>query len=173
MDPRVGSVACIVKLPEQIGILLLLAAVVYLSAGWAAAGAGDPTDLPILQKWSGDYLVAHLDRLPQGKSKAGVGYIDDKTLFEGVWEIFKPGEPLPEVDFGTQIVVFYRNVTFYNRTNIVKITLRDGIAEIIAIETRSALPIEDKVAMAMVVIPRAGVKFIQAGNERIPVPPVQ
>jgi hypothetical protein len=27
--------------------------------------------------------------------------------------------------------------------------------------------------MAMVVIPRAGVKFIQAGSERIPVSPVQ
>ena len=173
MDPRVGSVGYIVKLPEQIVILLLLAAVVYLPAGWAAAGAGDPTDLPIRQKWSGDYLVAHLDRLPQGKSKAGVGYINDKTLFEGVWEIFKPGEPLPQVDFGAQIVGFYRNVTFYNRTNIVKITLRDGIAEIIAIETLSALPIEDNVAMAMVVIPRAGLKFIQPGSERIPVSPVQ
>jgi hypothetical protein len=173
MDPRVGSEAYIVKLPEQIGIFLLLAAVVYLSAGWAAAGAGDPTDLPILQKWSGDYPVAHLDRLPQGKSKAGVGYIDDKKLFEGVWEIFKPGEPLPEVNFGTQMVVFYRNVAFYNRTNIVKITLRDGNAEIVAIETRSALPIEDKVAMSVVVIPRAGVNFIQVGSERIPVTAVQ
>jgi hypothetical protein len=173
MDPRIGSLGYIMKSPEQIGILLLLAAVVYLSAGWAADGAGEPTELPILQKGSSDYPVAHLDRLPQGKSKAGVGYIDDKKLFEGVWEIFKPGEPLPEVNFGTQMVVFYRNVAFYNRTNIVKITLRDGIAEIIAIETRSALPIEDKVAMAMVVIPRAGVKFIQAGSERIPVSPVQ
>jgi hypothetical protein len=173
MDPKIGSVAYIVKLPEQIGILLLLAALVYLSTGLAVAVAGDPTDLPILQKWSGEYPVAHLDQLPQGKSKAGAGYIDDKSLFEGIWKVFKPGEPLPEVDFGTQIVVFYRNVTFYNRTNIVKITLRDGIAEIIAIETRSALPIEDKVAMAIVVIPRTGVKFIQAGSERIPVSPLQ
>jgi hypothetical protein len=173
MDPRIGSVGYIVKLPEHIVILLLLAAVVYLSAGWAAAGAGDLTDLPILQKWSGDFPVAQLDRLSQGKSKAGAGYIDDKSLFEKVWEVFKPGEPVPEVDFGTQIVVFYRNVAFYNRTNIVKITLRDGTAEIITIETRSALPIEDKVAMAMVVIPRAGVKYIQTGSERIPVSTVQ
>jgi hypothetical protein len=36
-------------------------------------------------------------------------------------------------------------------------------------ETRSALPIEDKVAMAMAVIPRAGVESIQVGNEQIPV----
>ncbi len=44
--------------------------------------AGNASDLPIVQKWSGDFPVAHLDRLPQGKSKAGAGYIDDKSLFE-------------------------------------------------------------------------------------------
>jgi len=154
---------------------MLRAAAVYLSAGLSAhdAVAGDPTDLPILQKWSSDYPVAHLDRLPQAQTKTGAGYIDDKTVSEGVWEAFKPGEPVPEVDFSTQIVVFFRNVVFYNRINIVKVTLNGGIADIIAIETRSALPIEDKVAMSMVVIPRAGVKFIQAGSERISVSPVQ
>ena len=57
MDPRIVRLGYIMKLPEQIGILLLLAAMVYLSAGWAAAGAGDQTDLPILQKWSGDFPV--------------------------------------------------------------------------------------------------------------------
>jgi len=169
MDSRIGSIGYIMKSPEQLGIILLLAAVVCLSTGWAAAGSGDPTNLPILQKWSGDYPVAQLDRLPQGNIKAGAGYIDDKSLFEGVWEVFKPGEPIPEVDFGTQIVVFYRNVAFYNRTNIVKVTLRDGIAEIIAMETRSALPIEDKVAMSMAVISRTDVQFIRAGTERIAV----
>jgi hypothetical protein len=46
---------------------------------------------------------------------------------------------------------------------------RDDIAEIIAIETRSALPIEDKVAMSMAVISRTGVQFIRSGTERIAV----
>jgi hypothetical protein len=128
---------------------------------------------PTLQKWNGDFPVAHLDRLPPGQKEAYAGYVDEKSLFEGLWQVFKPNEPLPEVDFGTQIVVLYRNVAFYNRTNIVKVTLRDGIAEIIAIETRSALSIEDKVAMSMAVIPRAGIKFIQTGSERIPVSAVQ
>ena len=58
---------------------------------------------------------------------------------------------------------------FYNRLSIFKITLKGGVIEIFAMETRSALPIKDKVAMAMAVIPRAGVAYIQAGKQRIPV----
>ena len=59
---------------------------------------------------------------------------------------------------------------FYNRISIFKITLKDGVIEILAMETMSALPIEDKVAMALAEIPRAGVESIQAGNQQIPVP---
>ena len=44
-----------------------------------------------------------------------------------------------------------------------------GVAEVIAIETLSATPVEDKVAIALALIPHEGVKFIQAAEERIPV----
>jgi hypothetical protein len=60
-------------------------------------------------------------------------------------------------------------VDFYNRTRILKVMLKDGTADVIAMETMSAIPIGDKVAMAMVVIPRAHVKTIQAGAERLAV----
>ena len=59
--------------------------------------------------------------------------------------------------------------TFYGRTAILKVILQNGVAEILARETMTALPIEDKAAMALAVIPRTGVKCIRTGNERIPV----
>jgi hypothetical protein len=135
----------------------------------AAAQPGEPKDLPILQKWSGDYPVGQLKRLPEGQQRSRVGFIGDEATFGSVWQALKPGEKVPEVDFGKDLVVFSRNVVFYNRTSIAKVTLQDGVAEVIAIETMSSLPIEDKVAMALAVIPRAGVKFIQTGDERLPV----
>jgi len=49
------------------------------------------------------------------------------------------------------------------------IQAQESVANILAMETMSALPITDTVAMSMVVIPRAGIQFIQAGNQRIPV----
>lgn len=128
-----------------------------------------PAGLAIVQSWSGDYPVAELGRLPEGQRQLPAGYLGNAPAFESVWAAFKPGEALPAVDFGTQVVVFHRNVDFYNRTRIVKVTLRDGVADVLAMETLSAIPIADKVAMAMAVIPRANVKFIQGGAVRVPV----
>jgi len=128
-----------------------------------------PTELVISQSWSGDYPVAALKRLPEGQQQSGVGYLGNAAAFETVWTAFKPGEARPSVDFGTHMVVFHRNVAFYNRTRILKVTLKDGVAEVLAMETMSAIPITDKVAMAMAVIPRASVKSLRSGPASIPV----
>ncbi len=164
-------------------------AVVLVLAGWMIAGCtgpappdsqaaardvhaqGDaqPQDLPLLQTWSGEFPVVRLDLLPAGQRQASVGYISDAKTFAAVWGAFQPQEPLPKINFRTELAVFSRNVHFYNRTAIVKVTLKEDTAEVIAMETLSALPIEDKVAMAMAVIPRSGVRFLAVGNERIPV----
>jgi hypothetical protein len=128
-----------------------------------------PIDLVIAQSWSGVYPVAELKRLPEGQQKSAVGYLGNTAVFKSVWEIFEPGETAPEIDFSRQLVVFHRNVNYFNRTSIFKVTLNDGVAQVLAMETLSAIPVEDKVAMAMAVIPRANVKFIQTGKTRIPV----
>jgi len=147
-------------------VLSILFSVLFAGSAMAS---GHQKELHILQDWRGDYPVSELYRLPDGQQTNGIGYIGNMWQFADVWQAFKPGEQLPDIDFRDHIVVFSRNVTFYNRIGIVKALLRDGIAEILTIETRSAFPIEDKVGVAIAVIPRAGVKYIKAGNERIPV----
>ncbi len=122
-----------------------------------------------MRTWSGDFPVAKLDLLPVGQRQSRVGYLGDVDAFAAVWRAFQPQQELPAVDFATQLVVFSRNVDFYNRTAILKVTLKEGAAEVMAMETMSAMPIEDNVAMALAVIPRSGVRFITSGNERISV----
>jgi len=139
--------------------------------GCAKTGAVNitPADLSLVEKWSGDYPVSELGRLPEGQQDTAAGYIGNAETFLSVWRIFMPTEILPAIDFSKNIVVFSRNIQFYNRQNILKVTLKDGTAEIIAMETMSAIPIEEKVAMAMAVIPRVGVKAIKAGAAEIKV----
>ena len=158
--------------------LLSFSVAPFLSGGCASTPAPDtvnmdPMEIPLLEKWSGDYPVPELGRLPDGQQDMAAGYIGDAETFIPVWRAFMPQEILPAVDFSKNIVVFTRNVQFYNRTSILKVTLQDGTVEIIAMETMSALPIEEKVAMAMAVIPRGGVMTIQAGSETIRVMPNQ
>lgn len=133
------------------------------------AGEHKPTDLPILAQWNGDYPVGQLDQLPEGQTTGQAGYLGSPAQFLRVWSAFKSGEEVPQVDFHANLVIFTRNMVFYNRTRILKVTRNDGVADIIAMETRSAQPIADKVAMAMAVIPRAGLRAIRSGHEQIAV----
>jgi hypothetical protein len=129
-----------------------------------------PATRPILQKWVGDYPVAQLDRLPVGQSQSRVGYIGDAETFASVWQVLKPGTALPQVDFNKNLVVFVRNVTLYHHTLVEKVTLKDGVAEIVAAQPLTpAEPIRDRVALGLAVVPREGLKFIQADSEQIPV----
>jgi len=128
-----------------------------------------PIDIPLLDKWSGDYPVAELGRMPEGQQDLAAGYLGDTATFINVWQAFMPEEIPPTVDFSKNIIVFTRNVQFYNRTAIFKVELKDGSAEILAMETMSTLPIKEKVAMAMAVIPREGVRAIRSGTEYIKV----
>jgi len=135
----------------------------------AAPAGALPANLSIVNKWDGDYPVSALKKLPRGQQKTVAGYIGDGSTFADVWKSFKPGEKAPKVDFKKNLVVFTRNVKFYNRKAITKVTLLEGILEVQGIETVTSVPVTDKVAMAMAEVPRQGVKTLRAGDKFIPV----
>jgi len=135
-----------------------------------AEPTAEPQPLPIFESWSGTYPLSALDLLPAAQRGNASGYIGNPQTFAAVWQAFMPGEELPEVDFATRLVIFYRNVRFFNRTNIVQAKLTNGRLELLAIETMTARPITDTVAMALATVPREGVRFILLpGGEEIPV----
>ena len=122
------------------------------------------SEAKILQSWQGDYPVARLDLLPVKQREQGVGFINNAKTFEGVWKAFKPGEAVPKIDFKANLVLFTRNTQFYNRIRIGKVNVTNGVAEVLAMETRSAMPIEDKVAMSLVVVHRKGIRSIRTAD---------
>jgi len=137
--------------------------------GGAQSGR-EPLALKIEQAWSGTFPVAALKLLPEGARQSATGYLDNPDAFAPIWAALFPQQPLPDIDFHSRLVVFSRNVRFFNSTTIVQVRLVEGVAEILAIETMSARPIRDEVAMALAVIPRDGVRFIRVpGGAPLPV----
>ncbi len=136
------------------------------SEGHSPAAEGEAK---ILQSWQGDYPVGQLDLLPENQRERGIGFIGDAETFAGVWQAFKPGEDVPQIDFEVNLALFARNTQFYNSISIGKVNLKNGVAEALAMETRSAMPIEDNVAMSMVLVAREGITAIQTGNGAIPI----
>ncbi len=125
-------------------------------------------ELAIIQRWQIDFPVDKLDLLPEGQRESRVGYIDNANTFDAVWKVFNPFEPAPNIDFASQIALFVRNTQFYNRINVVKVGLKDGMAEIIAAETQSARPIEERVAMVLLTVPRKDIKGVISGDNVVP-----
>ena len=108
--------------------------------------------------------MAQLKLLPEEQCEQAVGFIDNAETFEGVWKAFKPGEDVPGIDFKANLVLFARNTQFFNRISIGKVHLNNGVAEVLAMETMSAMPIENKVAMSLVVVPRKDIKAIRTAD---------
>ena len=157
--------------PRSVLLFLITCFALFEIFGCAATETADkgPSKISLLNKWSGDYPVSLLDRLPAGQQDSAVGYIGDIETFVPIWRAFMPTEILPAVDFNKYFVVYTRNISFYNQKSILSITLDDDTAEIIALETMSSRPIENQAAMAMAVIPRAGIRIIKSGVELIEV----
>jgi hypothetical protein len=138
MKPFERLIACL-------GLICAILALSWCAQAHPPAGEHTPTDLPILAQWRGDYPMVQLDQLPEGQATGQAGYLGTLAQFLLVWSAFKPAGEVPHVDFHANLVLFTRNIDFYNRTRIMKVTLNHGVADIIAMETRSAQPIEDKV----------------------------
>jgi hypothetical protein len=137
-----------------------------------AAGARPGTvAAPIRQQWAGSYPTARLDHLPEGQQETATGVLGDPWELSEVWRVWKPGVSTPPVDFDREIVLFARNTRYLNRLRIGAITLRDGLASVETIETRSAIPIEDECFLAMAVVPRAGLHRADTGTGAVDVPP--
>ena len=101
------------------------------------------TEVAIKHSWNGDYPVDQLALLAEKADQKGAGYIGDAHTFKAVWSAFKPGEHEPDVDFNENLVIFVRNIQYFNRIMIGSIILEDGVVNVMAMETLSARPIED------------------------------
>ena len=123
----------------------------------------------ILQSWHGDYPVHKLVLLPKDQQEEAVGFIRDFETFAAIWKAFRPGETIPQINSKANLVIFARNVQFYNRISIGRVHVKDGVAEVLAVETMSAMPIEDKVGMSLAVVPRKGITSIQIGGNNVPI----
>ena len=108
--------------------------------------------------------VARLERLPEKQRDQSVGFIGDAKTFELVWKAFKPGEDVPEIVFKSSMVLFVRNTQFYNLVRIGKVNVANGVAQVLAMETLSAMPIEEKVAMSLAVVPRSDITSIRTAD---------
>jgi inhibitor of cysteine peptidase len=156
--------------PMLVASFLVLSVFSLVRAAEPAPDA-KPKETAILQQWQGLYPANQVNLLPEGQRAAGMGFIADAKTFAAVWTAWMGKAELPKIDFQKNLVVFARNVQYLNTIRIGGVMLKDGVADVVAMETMSAIPIEDKLHMSAAVIAREGVKAVRIGQATVAVPP--
>jgi hypothetical protein len=126
--------------------------------------AAEPKKMELKQKWQGTFPTARLKLLAKGHQASRVAFIAEGKQWSQVWKAFDAEAKEPKIDFDKNIVVMVKNVRFLNRIFVGNATLDDGTLKVLAGETRTARPINDRVHCAMFVVPRAGIKKISDGG---------
>jgi hypothetical protein len=158
----------------RILLAFLLSAALALPAGAAGKGAPMVPQAPFLKiaaSWSGEASADELAALPQWRPQLRGGCLGDEAAFAAFWQVFKPGAIAPRVDFGRNMAVFVTRDSAYAQLAIVKVTLKDEAAEVVASGHRSGPARAERMSVAVAVIPRAGVRFLRVDGEQAPVEP--
>lgn len=146
-------------------LMLLLSACSMLSVDSTTVKDGS---VQILGTLNGDLPVSSLRMFPTELQEQPVGYLSNQKQLDAVLQSIQAGgKSLPVVDFSSQIILFTKNTVYYNRLSIGQIVRKGETLTILAMETRSAMPITDKVAISLVIIERDGAEFIDAGKTKV------
>lgn len=160
------------------GVFILLSALAFC----AEAGARNPVKsldfakekqkyLSILNRWDGYYPISQLERLEEWHATPRGGCFFEEAVFASFWQVFKEGKKVPSVDFDKNMVVFVGGDGSSPPMIITKISIKDGIAEVLADRCPPGSTHEEGLPMALAEIPRAAVQLIRIGQQQIAVKP--
>ena len=128
-------------------------------------------DVAIEHKWSGKFPVAQLPIFPVEMQQNKVACVVNADQWALVWAALDMQDDLPKIDFEKNFIVMVKNVRFVNRISIMRVTQTSDTLSVMAMETRTARPIDKVVLCALAVVPRAGVKKVSGGGAAVSLPP--
>ena len=157
------------KMAAQLFILFsLLLFTSACSSGIAADPVVKDGPVPILGLLSGDLPITVLQKLLDEQQNQAVGYFSSQKQLDPVLSAIQAGGmTLPAVDFPSQLVLFTKNTQFYNRIQIGQVLRKGDTLTVLSMETRSAKPITNKLAVSLAVIERDGARFIDVRGEKL------
>jgi len=125
------------------------------------------TMLPVIERWSGQYPVSELHRMPEEQMINGTGFVNNTAAWNEIWHGANQSDA-PAVDFHVEIVCFAHNVEFLNIVHVTAGTVDDeGVVDVLAMQTKTARPIDDFVYWSAGTIPIAGLTHLRVAGDTL------
>ncbi|MEE2685467.1 MAG: hypothetical protein VYB09_04090 [Planctomycetota bacterium] len=125
--------------------------------------------------WNEVVPLAATRSAPQGLSDGQIrmSVISDEDNWDRLWSAVLKDTlcEFPQANFTSQVAVVVHNVKYLNNIKVLESTREDDVRLLNLAVTRTALPVREKVQMAVILIPRASTKAVQVGKMKITIQP--
>ncbi len=125
--------------------------------------------------WNEMVALSATQAAPEGLSDGQIrmSVISNDASWDRLWSAVLKDTlcVFPQADFKNQVAVVVHNVKYLNNIKVLKSTREADVRLLNLAVTRTALPVREKVQMAVILIPRASTKAVQVGKMKIKIQP--
>ena len=125
--------------------------------------------------WNEMVALSSTRSAPEGLSDGQIrmSVISDDVSWDRLWSAVLKDTlcVFPQADFKNQVAVVVHNVKYLNNIKVLESTREADVRLLNLAVTRTALPVQEKVQMAVILVPRASTKAIQVGKMKIKIQP--
>jgi len=125
--------------------------------------------------WNEMVALSSTRSAPEGLSDGQIrmSVISDDVSWDRLWSAVLKDTlcVFPQADFKNQVAVVVHNVKYLNNIKVLESTREADVRLLNLAVTRTALPVREKVQMAVILVPRASTKAIQVGKMKIKIQP--
>ena len=125
--------------------------------------------------WNEIVALSATQAAPKGLSdgQLRMSVISDDASWDRLWSAVLKDTlcDFPQADFKKQVAVVVHNVKYLNNIKVLESTREADVRLLNLAVTRTALPVREKVQMAVILVPRASTKAVQVGKMKIRIQP--
>ena len=125
--------------------------------------------------WNEIVALSATQAAPKGLSDGQIrmSVISDDANWDRLWSAVLKDTlcDFPQADFKNQVAVVVHNVKYLNNIKVLESTREADVRLLNLAVTRTALPVREKVQMAVILVPRARTKAVQVGKMKIRIQP--
>ena len=157
------------KISRNTFLLSLLSSVSLFACG-EKKKKGDQTVI-----WNEMVALSATEAAPKGLNDGQIrmSVISDDESWDKLWSAVLKDTlcDFPQANFDNQVAVLVHNVKYLNAIKVLKSTREADVRLVNLAVTRTALPVREKVHMAVILVPRASTKAVQVGSMKIKIQP--
>ena len=117
--------------------------------------------------WTGTFPCNKIYLLKPVSADNRLSILRSDKDWNNVWTVFRPGNPVPVINFEQNVVIAVRNVRYFNQVSWKSASRQNHVLSLQTLQTRTARPIGHEASCLFVVVPSDRITAVRCGHDEV------